>query len=569
MFEKTLRSIAGPLLVAICLASASTAQAPSIPCSGQKVGAGAARPAAEFGKAVDIEDDLAVIGAETSGFDGIACGAAFVYEHVGEAWELAALLRASDGAQTNKFGGSVSISGTRVVVGAHMATHGGVTAAGAAYVFENQGDDWIEVAKLVASDAQFTDFFGIAVAVDGDTIVVGAKEEDQAGFNAGAAYVFERVGGIWTQMQKLVPADLAQSDLLGSACCVAGNRIVLGVSGSNALGTDSGAAYVYERDQGVWQERAKLVAPDGESSDHFGQSVAVFGDRIAIGAHGEDDPVSNSGAVYLFDLQEGAWSCSQKLEAPDPESNMRFGISVSIEGVHLLAGAYADDDGVLNSGSSYLFRDDGWGYTFARKLRASDAAISDFYGKAVALSGSTVLIGAYTDDDGCHDPTIPDCNSGSAWFHELDDFWRAYCFGETCPCGNDDPVRGCAGSTGFGAALVACGSASVALDDLAFGASGMAADQPTMLFRARDALNAGDGYSFGDGLRCAGVEVKRLGVRYADPAGGAGWGPGLATLGEWNAGDTFHFQVLYRDLVASPCGALFNTTHALEVIFAP
>jgi hypothetical protein len=149
-----------------------------------------------------------------------------------------------------------------------------------------------------------------------------------------------------------------------------------------------------------------------------------------------------------------------------------------------------------------------------------------------------------------------------------------YCFGDgsltSCPCGNPGAAgEGCANSTGSGATLAAGGSASVSADDLLFDAAGLVPFQPALLFSGLNAVNGGAGVVFGDGLRCAGGSVKRLGVQNAGSTGGATWGPGLAPIGGWVAGDTRRFQAWYRDPVAGPCGSTFNLSHGVEVIFLP
>lgn len=150
----------------------------------------------------------------------------------------------------------------------------------------------------------------------------------------------------------------------------------------------------------------------------------------------------------------------------------------------------------------------------------------------------------------------------------------SYCFGvggaTACPCGNPGGAQeGCANSSGAGATLAATGSTSAAADDLGLLGGGLLPGQPALLFSGLNAVNGGDGVSFGDGLRCAGGTVKRLGVRVPDGGGAASWGPGLSTVGAWASGDTRRFQVWYRDPVGSPCGSAFNLSHGLELVFGP
>lgn len=545
----------------------SAAQVNGAPCGSQKVGSDVARPGSRFGETVALDGDLAVLGAPRMVSGSLLPGAAFAYERIAGVWRPTALLLPGDAEGFDQVGAAVAISGTTVLVGAPHEDANGLVNAGSAYVFEHLGGVWMETGKWMPTDSQPSDLFGTSVAIDGDVAVVGAEDEDQGGFDAGAAYIFERIAGTWTETAKLVPPDLQHGDGFGTACAVQGDRILVGALSSNTVATNAGAAYVYERGSNGWELVATLHAWDATPDTYFGLAVAIAGNRIAIGTPFEDEQQPLSGAVYTFELQGSTWFPLQKLKAPDPEVLSKLGSSVSLDGPYLLAGSSSDDNGTQDSGSAHLFRDDGAGYVLERKFHAPDAGISDFFGHAVGLSDNTALIGAYNDDDSC--TTSPNCGSGTAWFYDFADYARAYCFGESCPCGNPDPVRGCAGSTGFGAELIACGTGSVLQDDAAFAATGLAPDQPSLLFRGHEPMNAGAGFAFGDGLRCAGENVKRLGARYAGPAGDASWGPGLASIGGWQAGDTFYFQVLYRDLTASPCGTLFNTTQGLEATFTP
>lgn len=149
-----------------------------------------------------------------------------------------------------------------------------------------------------------------------------------------------------------------------------------------------------------------------------------------------------------------------------------------------------------------------------------------------------------------------------------------YCFGDgsgtPCPCGNTGaPGGGCANSVGTGGVLAGVGSASVSVDDLRCEASSLVPNQPALLFAADNATNGGDGLVFGEGLRCAGGNLVRLGIDVPDSQGDASWGPGLIATGGWNMGDVRRFQVWYRDPVGSPCSFGFNLTNGLEITFQP
>jgi hypothetical protein len=149
-----------------------------------------------------------------------------------------------------------------------------------------------------------------------------------------------------------------------------------------------------------------------------------------------------------------------------------------------------------------------------------------------------------------------------------------YCFGDgsatTCPCGNAGAGgEGCANSGGSGATLVSTGSASVVLDDMGMDASKLLPGEPALLFSADNMIAGGNGILFGDGLRCAGTNVVRLGTRSPDASGNASWSGGMAGQGGWVAGDTRYFQTWYRDPLLGPCASGFNLSHGVGVTFAP
>lgn len=189
--------------------------------------------------------------------------------------------------------------------------------------------------------------------------------------------------------------------------------------------------------------------------------------------------------------------------------------------------------------------------------------------------------GDYVHVVGEEGPCIQSCGSGLGCLFGLtviesclSDPSTAYCFGDgsgtACPCGNNGAAgEGCANSSGAGASLTVSGSGSVSADDLGFSASGLLAAQPALLFSADNSVAGGAGTIFGDGLRCAGGNVKRLGVVQPDANGDASWSSGMAQAGGWSSGDTRRMQVWYRDPAGGPCASGFNLTHAREVVFTP
>lgn len=292
------------------------------------------------------------------------------------------ILTATDAANFDAFGSSVSVSGSTAVIGANRDDDGGAD-SGSAYVFNTMTGQ--QVHKLTASDAAADDQFGFSVAVSGTTAVVSALFDEDAGKQTGAAYVFDTVTG--QQLFKLTASDAAEFDNFGYSVAVSGTTAVIGAVFSNA----SGSAYVFDTTTG--QQLFKLTASDASSGDWFGSSVSVSGTTAVIGALRDDDVGSNSGSAYVFDTTTGQQLF--KLTASDAAANDIFGSSVSVSGAIAVIGAFLDDDGGLDSGSAYVF-DTTTGQQLY-KLTASDAAGIDRFGIAVALTSGSVVVGSFNE----------------------------------------------------------------------------------------------------------------------------------------------------------------------------
>jgi hypothetical protein len=253
----------------------------------------------------------------------------------------------------------VSVSGNTALIGAMWDDDKGEY-SGSAYVFVRAADStWNQQAKLTASDGAAYDYFGISVAVSGDTAVIGASEDDDKSCNAGVAYVFVRAAadGTWSQQAKLTADDGAAEDWFGGNVSVSGDIAIIGADADDDKGWGSGSAYVFVRAaDGTWMQQAKLLAADGVADDRFGTSVAVSGDMVVIGAVGNDDMGSESGSAYVFvRAADGTWTQQTKLLAADGVADDRFGTSVAVSGDTAVIGASLDDDKGLYSGSAYVF----------------------------------------------------------------------------------------------------------------------------------------------------------------------------------------------------------------------
>jgi len=385
-----------------------------------------------FGFSVAIDGDVIVVGAyqEDSAatlVDGDAnddsapdAGAAYVFVRNGSTWSQQAYLKADNAQGGDEFGWSVGVSGDTVVVGARRessaatgvdgdGSNNGAQWAGAVYVFVEDAGLWSQQAYLKASNAQLLDDFGGSVAIDGDTLVVGARFEDSIASvvngnqtadvlnNPGAAYVFVRTAGVWSQEAYLKASNPTSTDWFGFSVDVSGDTVVVGAigegsasSGVNGVQSDNslqsaGAAYVFVRTAGVWSQEAYVKSSAPDLADGFGAPVAVSGDRLVVGAVFEDgaslgiggddtnDGATDSGAAYVFDRSGTTWSQTAYVKAVNTGSTDEFGGAVALSGRTLVCGAIREDsaavgvggnaasNGAGNSGAVYVVTDHHWG----------------------------------------------------------------------------------------------------------------------------------------------------------------------------------------------------------------
>ncbi len=346
----------------------------------QEVGASDGATGDEFGISVVVDGDTALIGAA---YENSGQGAAYVFAQAGGVWSETQKLVASDGVANDWFGQSVALDGDTAVIGAPQYLGFG---NGAAYVFTRSGTDWSESQKLTADDGVQRDQFGISVAVVGDEAIVGAYG---AAFYQGAAYAFARAGGSWTQTQKLTASDASMNADFGVAVALDGATALIGAYGDSSY---QGAAYVFGNAGGTWNEAQKLVASDGAADAHFGISVALDGTRALIGAEGATvNANSHQGAAYAFADSAGSWTQMQKLTSSNGVAWDYFGRSVALDGTNAIVGAYGPN---ALQGAAYLFALDAGQWVETQALTAGDGVGGDQYGIMVALAGSAALVGA-------------------------------------------------------------------------------------------------------------------------------------------------------------------------------
>ena len=301
---------------------------------------------------------------------------------------------ASDGTANSYFGSAAALNGSTALIGAD----GDNSFQGAAYLFTKSNGSWSEGQKLTASDGLPGDEFGYRVVLADNTLLVGAFTATVGGVvSQGAAYVFTQSDGTWSESQKLTASDGALFDNFGASVALDGSTLVVGANGATVGGNAAqGAVYVFTESNGTWTQTQKLTANDGAAYDNFGLSVALKGSTILVGSpRAAIGANAGQGALYVFTESNGTWSQTQKLTASDGATNDSFGESVALDGSTALIGAYnATINGHTWQGAAYIFTESNGTWSQMQKLTASDGTAGANFGNAVALDGSTALIGA-------------------------------------------------------------------------------------------------------------------------------------------------------------------------------
>jgi cysteine-rich repeat protein len=359
----------------------------------------------QLGFSSSIHGERAVIGASYADSQGPNSGAAYVYEAQPDGtWTQVSVLLASDGAADDNFGIAVSIHGDWLVVGARLTDTKGQN-SGAAYLFKREANGvWSEKQILVGKDTTAGDYFGHMVSLEDDRLVVTASKADAPQKDSGAAYVYERQGNDqWVEVAKLTASDGAFNAWFGWSCALDGDTIAVGAQLAQIDNQIIGAAYVFERQgNGSWNEVSKLVASDGTPKSLFGYAVSIVGQRMVVGSYRED-PVTtlSTGGAYIFERQQdGSWMEIQKLLPADGNTLDVFGFSLAMSGERIIAGTFRDFDPKGSNGATFIFtrQNDGqWKET--EKVMAVDGADGDFFGWSVAMDGNRAVVGAIHDDD--------------------------------------------------------------------------------------------------------------------------------------------------------------------------
>ena len=367
---------------------------------------------AQFGGSIAISGDTMFVGASTAGTNNSTGvwgnGAVYIYQKSGGLWVKTQQLLASDGQSDDSFGVAVAASGSTLLVGAQAVTING-NLVGAFYVFTYTAGTWIETQKLLDPDGGQIDLLGHALAIDGTNALVGALGAPGVGGTLnGAVYAYSQsADGTWSFTQKLVAEDGQEYDDFGIAVAMQGTTAIIGSPQVRVGGQPQGAVYMFTLQGGVWAQTQKMVgksAIEGNPWPNFGQAVAIDGSSVLVGEPGATIGTNQAqGAAYVFNEgADGTWTQTQQLTASNGAAQDEFGHSVALQGAQAIVGApnvlYGNEPWMDSGGAAYSFLSGGDG-TFAqydqlhRSIGLSDGWLNDQLGASVAVNGSEVAVG--------------------------------------------------------------------------------------------------------------------------------------------------------------------------------
>ena len=293
------------------------------------------------------------------------------------------------GSGGGSFGTSVAASGDTMLVGALLD---GVNRTGSVYVFTRGAQGWEKTQVLEPEVATDDAFFGSSVAVQGNTLAVGARGE-------GAVYLYTRSGSRWALQSRLQPADATPTDHFGTSLDLSGDVLAVGASSKTTPGHGTGAVYLFRRTDHGWKRTAVLTSDVGSGLAMFGTSVALDGATLAVGASQEPLDAGASGSVYLFHLNGQGAEPLARLRPPQAGVAHGFGTSVSLHDDLLAVGTPGDDYGGYGSGPVFVYRHTGAGWNAVGQLTPPAPAPSEHFGTALAVWDGAITVGSVTDND--------------------------------------------------------------------------------------------------------------------------------------------------------------------------
>ncbi len=554
-----------------------------------------------FGRCVAMSETTLVVGSARWGLS--VPGVVQVYERVNEVWVHQTALHHPSPDGNDRFGFSVAIDGDLIVVGTTGddsssagtlgdPTNNSLSDSGAAVVFARSGGYWSQVAYLKASTPDIDDEFGHSVAVQGDTIVVGAHLEGSIHPDSGAAYVFVGNGASWSQQAFLKASDPNWYHRFGAAVALDQDSVVIGAWHHTIGGFATGAAYVFERTGTTWTEEAFLTGSNSDDYDQFGRAVDISGDCILVaaptegsfgtGVNGDQTQQVGAelGAVYVFERNAGVWTQSAYVKPNRIDPQDRFGNSVAIVDRRFVVGANSEDSGSIGingqtddasasaSGAAYYFTPEGASWKQEAYIKPSNTDAGDSFGQAVDLHGDQLAVGGYGESS-----AAPGLN-GDQSDNSLPGAGAVYLFDLHAPmanfCGVPEP-----NSSGYPAAISMTGSLVVADDDFTLQATSLPQGEFGFFLNSRgQGFVANPGASQGHlclgGDQAIGRHNRAHEILHSGVSGVFSLHLDLADMPTPTlpvavaAGETWNFQAWFRD--TNP-GSTSNFTDGLSVTY--
>lgn len=372
--------------------------------SEQRVMANNTLPSERFAYSVAISGRTALIGViDGRGSTSNRTGTAFIFTEQDGVWTEQQQLIGRDGPAGSSFGASVAIHGSRAIVGAYVAISGDIPLQNAAYVFTESNGVWSQAAVLVSQPTASIERFAQSVAISDTTALVGAYAGDTDPYTPkqGVAYVFTETNGTWPLTQRLTADDAKAGDGFGISVALDGDTALIGAKYATIRRDvqSQGAAYVFSKADGQWTQTQKLIAPDGAAGDYFGTAVALSADSALIGAPNVHGNGQFQGAAYVFKSAFGGWGYQQKLVARNGGGSTQFGRSVALSqsGTMAVIGAPTGGAGVPMGESAHVFTESAGRWTERRKLLPSVGMPEgswEQYASAVAVDAGVGLVSA-------------------------------------------------------------------------------------------------------------------------------------------------------------------------------
>ncbi|MEI8025150.1 MAG: hypothetical protein WCI18_02265 [Pseudomonadota bacterium] len=436
-----------------------------------------------FGRSVSLNDSTLAVGAEfegnaqsnitptiTTNTNSMAnAGAVYVFGRTGTNWSIQSYIKASNNRAGNYFGNEVSLSGDTLAVAAYQEgsqqttittgitnnTANGALTSGAAYIFKRTSGNWSQEAFIKPNNSESQDFFGQSISLSGNTLLVGATQEDSSESTitqtalttnnsyaqSGAAYLFSRMGTIWTQDAYIKASNVGADDYFGEPVAISGDTIAIGAwneaSSQNTISnttapaspdnsaTGSGAVYIYRKDAvNQWRQEAYIKASNAEQNDNFSSSLSLSGNMLAVGSPMESSNLTTisfgtafttnnsspgSGAVYMFNRSGSVWSQQAYIKASNNRTNNRFGDQLSLSGSTLAVGVMLDDSNqttitygppastnlnMSESGATFLYKYISGSWYEKNYIKPANTHNADNFGFSISLSGDSLAVGA-------------------------------------------------------------------------------------------------------------------------------------------------------------------------------